>query len=329
MKRRLYVSAAVLVLLTALVATGCSPSPDTSGEGSVSSFVRAMSQAISVDTADNSVTEISTNEYSVKNFKADDGSYITGTFKTDSEGNVIDAALTLTYSDGTPGPIFVLKTEGNTQDVTIDTKPVSPSEVPKTMTAPQRRAFRGFTEGLEEVLDDLNDDLIEPVEEVMEREGGGTHPIPSRFNMEGTVTHMEEWDDGEPEAELIGADIESFAINRNGAEISGSYSFSERGDNERAEMDIRFQNYRADDDIIFIDIVIDAAMSEGEVRGDDTFTFNGSISGRYSIYGREHTIEFNGKMDAMEDEYIRFPEYTLRIDGDNVALGRQSKNGSF
>ena len=34
-------------------------------------------------------------------------------------------------------------------------------------------------------------------------------------------------------------------------------------------------------------------------------------------------VSFSGKMDAMEDRYLRFPEYDLRIDGKQVAIGRE------
>lgn len=320
MNRRLSLFAAVGILLAALVLTGCNPSTGKAAEGSPESIVRAMAQAISVDATNSAVSATGENTYKVTNFKADDGSSITGTFETNTSGKVLAAELTLTYSDGSPGPVFVMKTDNSGTDITLDNRPVNPSSLPRTMTRAEHFAFRAFIEGFDEAFDEVKD-ILEDSLEIYENRKPGTHTIDNEF-MKGTITvEMERGDD---DLEIVAANITSFTVPFRTIKVSGSYSFSEHRDTERAEVKIRIQNFR-DDEVVMNDITIDAVIEEGEIRDDDYFLFDGSISGSYSIGSTTHTIDFSGTINAEDDDFIRFPEYTLRIDGNNVAIGRQNR----
>ena len=129
--------------------------------------------------------------------------------------------------------------------------------------------------------------------------------------------------------EIVAADITSFTIDWYGIKVSGSYSFSERGDEENARISLRIENFQEREDglnITLSDVSIDAEINEGEIRDDDIFSFSGSIGGKFSVNGKSHEVSFRGDIEAREDAYFRFPSYTLMIDGEDVAIGRQERS---
>ena len=320
---------AIAVLLMALFTfTGCSPSAGTDSASSTAvSAMRAMAQAI--DTANTATgtgsVEKTGNTYTVREFTADDGTKITGNFETDASGNIIDATLEL---HSTKGQVltFVLSTEGGADSVMIDDTPVPPSSLPSPMTREQNAAFGAFLIGFDEAFDEVKDILEESLERY-EKRPAGTYAIEGIDGMTGTVTVARE--PGDDDMEIIAADISSFDIAWRGTRISGSYSFSERGNEEKERVSLRIENFQEREDglnITLSDVSIDAEINEGEIRDDDIFSFSGSIGGKFSVSGKSHEVSFRGDIEAREDAYFRFPSYTLMIDGEDVAIGRQEKN---
>ena len=338
MTRKTKTNAAIALLLMALLLAGCNPSADGPGSSDDPpiAIMKAVSQAMaSVSTGPESshVTQ-NGSTYKVTSFTADDGSRIDGTFTTGANGEIIDANLKFYYADGTEGPTFILKTENdNTTSVTLDGEPVNPSVLPQPMTRDQARAFGAFLMGFEEALEDVEDAFDDILDDDLYRTEG-THQIRDNgWGITGTVQVAPEdrWDD---DMEIIAADISFPAIPLDrGASVKGSYSFTSRGDdNIDADLDITIEGYSESDDGIFItlnDVRIKASIAEGERRDDDYFTFDGSISGSFTL-GRgasdSHSIKFAGRISALEDHYFRFPEYSLTIDGQSVAIGRQERS---
>ena len=341
MTRRTKANVAIALLLMALTLVGCNPS--TGGPGSADepqvAIMKAVSQAMaSVNTTSpesNHVTQDG-NTYNVTSFTADDGSRIDGSFTTDANGAIIDANLKFYYADGTEGPTFILKTENNSTSATIGEESVNPATLPQPMTRDQGRAFGAFIMGYEEALEDVEETLDEILDDDYYRSEGKHTIRENRWGITGSVTVAPEdrWDD---DMEIVAADVSFPALpieDKRGASVSGSYSFTSRGDdNIEADINITIEDYREEDDGITVNLEnvrIVASIAEGERRDDDYFSFDGSISGSFST-GRDaassHSIEFSGSIDAMEDHYFRFPEYSLKIDGESVAIGRQARTG--
>ncbi len=329
MKRRT-TAFAVALLVAALVMTGCNPSASSGGgDGSAASVMRAMSQAVESVGVDSTVSA-SGNTITVTQFVADDGTKISGTITKDESGNIVGAELTLINADGSAGPVLVLKTESGTQDITYGDDPVSSGNVPQPMNREQRIAFGGLLIGFDEAFDEIEDIL----DDILDDDGysPGTHPIPDIFgnSIQGTFTVERERDDDDYETEVTAVDITHFEIpiTRSGT-VSGSYSFAKRGDDDiRSDVDITIRGFRESDDGLEIelsDISVKAEMEESEIWDEDTFRFSGSISGKYSLNGTAHEISFSGEMSAMDDRYFSFPDYSLTIDGENVAIGRYEK----
>ena len=340
MTRRTKANVAIALLLMALTLVGCNPSSD--GPGSADkpqvAIMKAVSQAMaSVNTASPESEHVTQdgNTYTVTSFTADDGSRIDGSFTIGTDGTIIDANLQFYYADGTEGPTFILKTENNNTSATIGGESVNPATLPQPMTRDQGRAFGAFLMGFEEALEDVEDALDEILDDDYYRTEGKHQIHDNRLGITGSVTVAPEdrWDD---DMEIIAADISfpALPLDSGRATVSGSYSFTSRGDDDiDAKLRITIEDYSESDDGIFINlsnVSIDADISEGERRDDDYFTFDGSISGSFSL-GRDatdsHSIEFSGSISAMEDHYFRFPEYSLRIDGESVAIGRQERTG--
>ena len=190
-----------------------------------------------------------------------------------------------------------------------------------------------FLEGFEEAYDELqeyftDDDFFNGYT------ASGTHTIerrdywPEGMIVEGTVTLREEKDDDDDKYEI---DLEVSAVNIKefviplpfGASMSGSFSYREERNSETVSMNVNISNYPESEDefrILLADVNINATIEEGETW-DDYFKFNGSLGGTFSINkGPEQSISFTGTIDAMEDHYFRFPEYSLTINGERVAL---------
>ena len=330
MKRRITVIA-VGLLLTALLIS-CSATPG--GESAVSKeakIARAISQAVSVaGTQGETVVAGAENSYKVTDFKADDGSVISGTFQLDTEGKIIDAELKLETGGNTY--IFVLKEENGQTEATINNEPVNPDSIPRAMTREENFAFRAFIIGFEEALDEVDDKLFDDYidEDWYENQIPGEYPINNIPGLTGTVTvgfedDDEDWDD----VEIIGADIESFQLDyRRGGSISGSYSFHERGEREESRFDISFKGAEINEDglkIVFDNITIKATIEEDEIRDRDIYSFSGDINGQYSVNGKTHDISFSGSIEGVEDRYIMGSDYSLTLDGSKVAIGRQTR----
>ena len=324
MKRRTtaYASIAILLAIVVLV-TGCNPSASKQ-EDAATTMMRAMSQVAASK-------NYSSGEQNV-NYTADDGSKITGKMTIDSNGEIVAANLTITYADGTQGPNLILATDGTgKENVTIDDTPVR--NPIKPISKEQAAAMAIFLEGFEEAYDELqeyftDDDFFNGYT------ASGTHTIerrdywPEGMIVEGTVTLREEKDDDDDEYEI---DLEVSAVNIKefviplpfGASMSGSFSYREERNSETVSMNVNISNYPESEDefrILLADVNINATIEEGETW-DDYFKFNGSLGGKFSINGgEEQNISFTGTIDAMEDHYFRFPEYSLIINGERVAL---------
>ena len=324
MKRRTtaYASIAILLAIVVLV-TGCNPSASKQ-EDAATTMMRAMSQVAASK-------NYSSGDQNV-NYTADDGSKITGKMTIDSNGEIVAANLTITYADGTQGPNLILATDGTgKENVTIDDTPVR--NPIKPISKEQAAAMAIFLEGFEEAYDELqeyftDDDFFNGYT------ASGTHTIerrdywPEGMIVEGTVTLREEKDDDDDEYEI---DLEVSAVNIKefviplpfGASMSGSFSYREERNSETVSMNVNISNYPESEDefrILLADVNINATIEEGETW-DDYFKFNGSLGGTFSINrGPEQSISFTGTIDAMEDHCFRFPEYSLTINGERVAL---------
>ena len=327
MKRHIIIRAAIGGLLMAALLTGCSPSADThpTGQAAAEVTVRAMAEAIGSAGTDPAVS-IAGNSYTINSFKADDGSRITGTIQTGEDGTITAARLRLIYPDGTSGPEFVLTADNGSTDVTVDDQSINASRLPQAMTRSQRIAFLAFLSGFDEAFDELNE-IIEESVEYLEDRRPGEYSV-DRGWLKGTVTVGRE-EPGDDDTEIIAADIAEFNIEMwNGAGISGSYSFTERNNNGKADIRVTMRGFSESDDgfrVTLEEITVDASIEEGERFDDDYFSFDGSIGGKYIVNGEKHTISFSGEIDAMEDRYFRFPSYSLTIDGEDVLIGRQSR----
>lgn len=320
MTRRKTLAAIAILLMAVFFAVGCQAGggtvPSTTEEKAVSAF-RAMAQAADV-------TSPSGDEYKVQGFIADDGSVINGTFRMDSSGNVLEADLEMTLANDQVIRFAMVPDTGSAEPViTVDDTTVSDAVIPDPMTAAERRAFILFLTGFDEAQDEIRDE-IEDVFERLEERAPGEYDIPSdRPGINGTVI-VDYEERGDDETEVIGGNVvlTGFSLDR-GNTISGSYSFTSRDDYEDAEMDITIGSF-TDDGVTLSNVRIDGRITESELYDDDRFEFSGSISGMFSARGGEVAeVSFSGKMDAMEERYLRFPEYDLRIDGKQVAIGRE------
>lgn len=320
MKRRTtaYASIAILLAIVVLV-TGCNPSASKQ-EDAATTMMRAMSQVAASK-------NYSSGDQNV-NYTADDGSKITGKMTIDSNGEIVAANLTITYADGTQGPNLILATDGTgKENVTIDDTPVR--NPIKPISRAQAAVMAIFLEGFEEAYEEIKEFFTDE-DFFGEYRTEGTHDIvrsrfwPENMIVEGTVTLREEHDD-ERELEVTAVDITHFEIPLffGQASMSGSFSYKEERNSETATMDININNFSENDDgfnILLADVNINATIEEGETW-DDYFRFNGSLGGKFSIdRGQEQSISFTGTIDAMEDHYFRFPEYSLIINGERVAL---------
>ena len=152
--------AAIAILLMAMIATtsceGGGGSGAVSDASAAVSAVRAMTQAVDAVGTDNSVTAAG-DGYELKNFKADDGSVINGSFQTDAEGNIIDAKLTMEIKGRTLEFTLTTPSQGASPDVTVDDHDVPASAIPEAMTKEERLAFMMFLVGFDEVQDEIRD----------------------------------------------------------------------------------------------------------------------------------------------------------------------------
>ena len=320
MKRRTTAYASIAILLAiAVLVTGCNPSASKQ-EDAATTMMRAMSQVAASK-------NYSSGEQNV-NYTADDGSKITGKMTIDSNGEIVAANLTITYADGTQGPNLILATDGTgKENVTIDDTPVR--NPIKPISRAQAAVMAIFLEGFEEAYEEIKEFFTDE-DFFGEYRTEGTHDIvrsrfwPENMIVEGTVTLREEHDD-ERELEVTAVDITHFEIPLffGQASMSGSFSYKEERNSESASMDININYFSENDDgfnILLADVNINATIEEGETW-DDYFRFNGSLGGKFSIdRGQEQSISFTGTIDAMEDHYFRFPEYSLIINGERVAL---------
>lgn len=319
MTRRKTLAAIAILLMAVFFAAGCQAGggtvPSTTEEKAVSAF-RAMAQAADV-------TSPSGDEYKVQDFIADDGSVINGTFRMDSAGNVLEADLEMTLANNQMIRFAMVPETGSTESViTVDDTPVPDAVIPDPMTADERRAFLLFLIGFDEAQDEIRDE-IEDVFEHLEDRAPGRYDIPSnRLGISGTVI-VDYEERGDDDTEVVGGNVvlSGFSLG-GGNNISGSYSFTSRDDYEDAEMDITISSF-TEDGVTLSNVRIDGRITESELYDDDRFEFSGLISGMFSVRGEGSEVTFSGKMDAMEDRYLRFPEYDLRIDGKQVAIGRE------
>lgn len=339
MTRKNTLAAIAMLLMAILFVTGCQMSssgnvPSTPDAMAVSAF-RAMAQVADIETP---VQNGDYKTYTPTEFKADDGSVISGTFQLDAEGNVVDANLTLTLVSGQKVQFTMVKqTETAQPEITVDDQPVSETVVPDTMTDEESMAFMAFLIGFDEIQDeirgeikDIFDDLYDDDDDYGRRLSPGDYPVPEafrNFGISGTVTvGYDEWDDDD-DLEIVGGNLtfDEFRLDY-GSVVSGSYSFTDRDDYEDADMNISITSFE-EDGITISNARIDGKIVESEIHDDnDKFKFEGSISGRFSVRnGESAEISFSGKMDAMEDRYLEFPEYELTINGNQVAIGKENR----
>ena len=223
------------------------------------------------------------------NFTADDGTVIEfGTFETDADGNVINADITMTMPNG------------------------------QTLKFTMAPSTSGTGESVEEAVEYLEDHALSDGWVDVNHRG-----VTGRVNL-----RIDEWDDGRPEYEIIGWDVSFTDLRLEDGwaqSVSGSHEFSERGERETSAINVTIGTY-AEDGLVLNDIAINGTVIEDETWDDDSFEFDGSISGKFAARsGKETSISFSGLIDAVEDRYLHFPEYELVIDGKNCAIGRESK----
>lgn len=324
-KTRLIAAIAIL-LMAVFFGTACDPNGGrVTGTASAQvSAVRAMMQYADVGTATDGT-------YQPSKFTADDGTVIEfGTFRTDTNGNIIEANLTLTMPDGQKLE-FVMKpaSEGQGEVVTVGDETVNPDTLPVAMTADERRAFLLFMMSAEEIQDDIRESVEEAVEYLEDHAISDGWVDVNHRGVQGSVNlRIDEWDDGRPEYEIIGWDVvfTNLILEDSWAQgVSGSHVFSERGERETSTIDVKIEAY-SDDGLVLNDVIIDGTVIEDERWDEDSFEFDGLISGTFSLRSGESTaVRFEGSVDAVEDRYLHFPEYELTIDGKNCAIGREDK----
>ena len=338
MTRKGRLAAIALLLMAMLMLAACSGgrgNPGSTAPNDVAvAAMKAMTQAADAgkDTPSQATGVSSTgNTYTLTDFKADDGvTTINGTFQMDSNGNVIDADLRVTINSQTLEFILKPASTGTGSDITVDTTPVSESVMPDPMTPEEKRAFRIFLIGFDEVQDDVREaveEAFEDLEDTYRKPGTVTisHPLISGTIELGRERGDDDWDD----LEVIGGDVRftDFPIDddRHSGKVSGSYSFELRDDDyERATMSVTISSYH-DDGISLSNFAINGTIVEDEIRDDDRFTFDGTASGTFEFSTGSSRISFDGKINAKEDSWIEFPEYSLKIDGREVAIGRPER----
>ena len=157
MTRRNTLAAIAMLLMAIVFVTGCQMSssgnvPSTTDAMAVSAF-RAMAQVADIETP---VQNGDYKTYTPTEFKADDGSVISGTFQLDAEGNVVDANLTLTLVSGQKVQFTMVKQAETAQpEITVDDQYVSETVVPDTMADEEERAFLLFLKGFDEAQDEI------------------------------------------------------------------------------------------------------------------------------------------------------------------------------
>ena len=319
--------AAIAILLVAVFfGTSCDPNGGRTTETATPqvSAVRAMMQYADVGTA-------SDDTYKPSSFKADDGTVIEfGTFRTAANGNIVEADLTLTMPNGQKLE-FVMKPASEEQGevVTVGDETVNPDTLPVAMTADERRAFLLFMMSAEEIQDDIRESVEEAVEYLEDHALSDGWVDVNHRGVQGSVNlHIDEFDDGRPEYEIIGWDVvfTNLILEDSWARgVSGFHVFSERGEKETSTIDVKIEAY-SDDGLVLNDVIIDGTVIEDEKWDEDSFEFDGLISGTFSLRSGESTaVCFEGSVDAVEDRYLHFPEYELTIDGKNCAIGREDK----
>ena len=334
MTRKGRLAAIALLLMAMLMLAACSGgrgNPGSTAPNDVAvAAMKAMTQA--ADTAGQAAGVSSTgNTYTLTGFTADDGvtRVVGGSFEMDGNGNVINADLTLQISNQTLEFILKPASTGTGSDITVDTTPVSESVMPDPMTPEEKRAFRIFLIGFDEVQDDVREaveEAFEDLEDIYRKPGqvNISHPLIS-----GTIELGREKDDDWDDLEVIGGNVRftDFPIDddRHSGKVSGSYSFELRDDDyERATMSVTISSYH-DDGISLSNFAINGTIVEDEIRDDDRFTFDGTASGTFEFSTGSSRISFDGKINAEEDSWIEFPEYSLKIDGREVAIGRPER----
>ena len=327
-------AAIALLLMAMLMLAACSGgrgNPGSTAPNDVAvAAMKAMTQA--ADTAGQAAGVSSTgNTYTLTGFTADDGvtRVVGGSFEMDGNGNVINADLTLQISNQTLEFILKPASTGTGSDITVDTTPVSESVMPDPMTPEEKRAFRIFLIGFDEVQDDVREaveEAFDDIEDIYRKPGqvNISHPLIS-----GTIELGREKDDDWDDLEVIGGNVRftDFPIDddRHSGKVSGSYSFELRDDDyERATMSVTISSYH-DDGISLSNFAINGTIVEDEIRDDDRFTFDGTASGTFEFSTGSSRISFDGKINAEEDSWIEFPEYSLKIDGREVAIGRPER----
>ena len=334
MTRKGRLAAIALLLMAMLMLAACSGgrgNPGSTAPNDVAvAAMKAMTQA--ADTAGQAAGVSSTgNTYTLTGFTADDGvtRVVGGSFEMDGNGNVINADLTLQISNQTLEFILKPASTGTGSDITVDTTPVSESVMPDPMTPEEKRAFRIFLIGFDEVQDDVREaveEAFDDIEDIYRKPGqvNISHPLIS-----GTIELGREKDDDWDDLEVIGGNVRftDFPIDddRHSGKVSGSYSFELRDDDyERATMSVTISSYH-DDGISLSNFAINGTIVEDEIRDDDRFTFDGTASGTFEFSTGSSRISFDGKINAEEDSWIEFPEYSLKIDGREVAIGRPER----
>lgn len=171
MTRKGRLAAIALLLMAMLMLAACSGgrgNPGSTAPNDVAvAAMKAMTQA--ADTAGQAAGVSSTgNTYTLTGFTADDGvtRVVGGSFEMDGNGNVINADLTLQISNQTLEFILKPASTGTGSDITVDTTPVSESVMPDPMTPEEKRAFRIFLIGFDEVQDDVREAVEEAFDDI-------------------------------------------------------------------------------------------------------------------------------------------------------------------
>ena len=347
MTRKGRLAAIALLLMVMLMLAACSGgrgNPGSTAPNDVAvAAMKAMTQA--ADTGNytpSQATGVSStgNTYTLTDFKADDGvTTINGTFQMDSNGNVIDADLRVTINNQTLEFILKPASTGTGSDITVDTTPVSESVMPDPMTPEEERAFRVFLIGFDEVQDEIRDSADDAFDEIYDDDDHygtslqeGSYPIPDilkKYGISGEI-HLGYERDDDRELEIVGGKISfsNFRLEDGGrdATISGEYIFSSLDDDyEEATMrNITLSSFN-DGVITLSNFTINGTIIEDEISDDDRFTFDGTASGTFEFSTGSSSVSFDGIINAEDDSWIEFPEYSLKIDGREVAIGRPER----
>ena len=311
-------SAAIALLLMAMLAfSSCSSGGGSTDPGNVATAaVKAMRQAVDVQTPSGPQAG---RTYKMDRFTADDGTeVVSGAFTVGSNGEITDATLTMRIS----GQLldFTLKDSV----ATVGDTTIPESAMPEMMTESEETAFRFFLMGFDELQDEIRERIEESLDDIDDRHREpGTVAIPDNPFIEGTITLGYEEGDDRDDIDVIGGNVR-LKGRIAGMTATGTFSFTSMDDYEDADLDLKISAFE-EDGISLAEFSIRGTIKEYETRGEDRFEFEGYAGGRIITPHDEFSVHFDGTINAADDDWVRFPEYSLTIDGRSVAIGRPER----